>query len=69
MNLLRDEIEEKGWQSIDALLNELEPVIVKHAEVVPVYDIQRYIDVLLSTVYRHAREHAFKVSTEEERDA
>lgn len=69
MSLLRDEIEEKGWQSIDALLNELEPVIVKHAEVVPVYDIQRYIDVLLSTVYRHAREHAFKVSTGEERDA
>lgn len=69
MSLLRDEIEEKGWQSIDALLNELEQVIVKHAEVVPVYDIQRYIDVLLSTVYRHAREHALKVSTEEERDA
>lgn len=56
MNTLRNEIEEKGWRSIDTLIGLLDEVIQKHSQVVEVDDIEAYCDALMKTVYRHARE-------------
>lgn len=56
MNTMRNEIEEKGWRSIDTLIGLLDEVIQKHSQVVEVDDIEAYCNAMMKTVYRHARE-------------
>lgn len=56
MNTMRNEIEEKGWRSIDTLIGLLDEVIQKRSQVVEVDDIEAYCNAMMKTVYRHARE-------------
>lgn len=53
---MRNETENLLWDSIDALIKELDEVITYGARIVPVYDMKQYIDALLATSYRHAKE-------------
>lgn len=55
-SLQRNEIEERGWVSIDNLVGLLDEVIQEHSKVVGVDEIEAYIDAMMKTVYRHARE-------------
>lgn len=54
MNLSRNETENLIWDSLDALLDEIDEVVREGAEIVPVGDIEKYINAQLKTIITNA---------------
>lgn len=55
---MRNETENLLWDSIDALMNELDEVVRYGTKIVPVDDMKDYIRESLKTVYKRAEEVA-----------